>query len=475
MKKLLCILLSTILVATLLAGCNSGSANDNQSGGTTAAETNTTTTTESATETTTDTTGDTGGELNELNIAIFEGGFGPDFWNQIAELFEADNPGTKVNVQISPNIAEVVRPQIVAGNSPDFVNFSAGAVDGLMATMIKDNALLDLTDVVNGPQWDSDTPLKDKIIPGFLESNECAPYGNGKVYLVPGAYGPMGPIYDRNLFQEMGWSVPVTWDEYFELGDKAKAEGIALQAIQSNALGYWESVLLPALASALGSDFDKVLNFTPGIWSDPRAIAVLEQFEKMYTGDYLLAGTMGLNHTQSQTYQMLGEALFIPCGTWMEGEMADSPRRDGYQFGITPTPVLSAGDTRYVAAYTETFSIPAGAANPELAKVFLRYMYTDKIIELYAQLNGGAVIATTNGQDLAKPYLTEDTYGMYTVFSQPGSAALFIAFEAIPEGSIYNTGDMIFGPTADVLTGRMTALEWAAQMDADYLAIADGN
>lgn len=89
---------------------------------------------------------------------------------------------------------------------------------------------------------------------------------------------------------------------------------------------------------------------------------------KIGTDGYLMDGTVALNHTQSQTDMMMNKALFIPNGNWMEGEMADAPRADGFEFGLTCAPVLDDGETRYVMSSVEQFEIPANAKNPELAK-----------------------------------------------------------------------------------------------------------
>ena len=60
-------------------------------------------------------------EEQELNIAIFQGGYGDAYWNQMVELFEESHEGVKVNMTISPTIGDIIRPQIVAGNVPDFI------------------------------------------------------------------------------------------------------------------------------------------------------------------------------------------------------------------------------------------------------------------------------------------------------------------------------------------------------------------
>ena len=89
-------------------------------------------------------------EEQELNIAIFQGGYGDAYWNQMVELFEESHEGVKVNMTISPTIGDIIRPQIVAGNAPDFICLNDGGEDGVILSLIKDHALLNLDDVFDG-------------------------------------------------------------------------------------------------------------------------------------------------------------------------------------------------------------------------------------------------------------------------------------------------------------------------------------
>jgi N-acetylglucosamine transport system substrate-binding protein len=471
MKKLISILLATALV---LAGCG-GKENPPASAGSdgnvssTASENNATAPEGTGSE-------NAGGNgAGEISLAIFEGGYGPDFWNEVTKMFEADT-GIKVNMQISPTIGDTIMPQIVAGDVPDFTNIQVNDASGIVATMIAERALMNLNEVFDGPQFDSSDPLRNKIVPGFLDSLACAPYADGNIFLAPESGAPMGLIYNKTLFDEKGWSIPVTWDDFFALGDKAKEEGIALFTYQGLHPGYWDGVLPSALKSALGDDFEKVLNYVPGIWTDSRTLAVLENFEKIYTGGYLLKGTPGLTHTEAQAAQMMNEALFIPCGVWMEDEMSDADRAPGYSFAMAPGPVLNAGDIRYVAAYFGQFSIPANAPNPENAKIFLRYLYTDKVVELFTRHCGGNVMVTANAMDLSMPFLAPGQVDMLRAYAQPGAAALIDgnAFAAPPEGTTIVVKDEIYNPITEVMLGNMTAHEWAENMDKAYQDMAEG-
>ena len=92
-------------------------------------------------------------EEQELNIAIFQGGYGDAYWNQMVELFEESHEGVKVNMTISPTIGDIIRPQIVAGNVPDFICLNDGGEDGVILSLIKEHALLNLNDVFDGENY----------------------------------------------------------------------------------------------------------------------------------------------------------------------------------------------------------------------------------------------------------------------------------------------------------------------------------
>lgn len=115
-------------------------------------------------------------EEQELNIAIFQGGYGDAYWNQMVELFEESHEGVKVNMTISPTIGDIIRPQIVAGNAPDFICLNDGGEDGVILSLIKDHALLNLDDVFDGENYAGTGTLRDDITDGILSSTKCASY-----------------------------------------------------------------------------------------------------------------------------------------------------------------------------------------------------------------------------------------------------------------------------------------------------------
>ncbi len=179
------------MAATCLAGCGSAASSSAAASSEAASSEATSAATSEAS------TGEKTFENNELNIAVFEGGYGSAYWDEIIKRFEDAYPGVTVNMQISPKIGDIIRPQIVAGNVPDFISMNDNDSTGLISSMVKEHALMDLSDVFEEGGIDDDTPLKDQVIDGLLDSAKCSPYGDGKIYIAPFDASPMGLVYNK--------------------------------------------------------------------------------------------------------------------------------------------------------------------------------------------------------------------------------------------------------------------------------------
>ncbi len=349
-------------------------------------------------------------EEQVLEIAVFEGGYGRAYWDAAAKAFEEANPGVTVNITANPEIGEIIRPNILSGNAPDFIYLASNNASGVATALIKDKALADLTDVME--------EVKDKILPGFLETSNCQPYGDGKIYLAPMYYSSMGLWYNKTFFEENNLEPATTWEEFFALGDKAKELGRALFTYQGLVPAYLESLVTPAIATSAGLEgMEKCAAYEEGAWKNEGIRQVLENIARIGSDGYLMDGTVALDHTQSQSEWLAGKALFIPCGSWIEGEMADAPREKGFEYGFCAPPVLNAEADKYVFSSIEEMYIPAAAKNVELAKKFLIFQYSDEMIQLNAELAKG-VPPVVGAADYLKEYVSDAVYESYMVYEE---------------------------------------------------------
>lgn len=464
-RKSIALLLAIVMCVTLFAGCASKTteAGDTPTEGTTQNDQNTAAEGTAPTGETTPAPAEEGEEASKfagktLKLALFEGGYGMDCWNETVEAFKKYYPDVTIEVQHNPQIADVIRPQMIAGDYPD-IYYSNGDSDELYQTLRSEKQLWDMTDwYKNTPSWDDESiTVYDQVIDGLLESKACQPYRDGRIYAAPFALTSRGAVYNKTLWENNGWEFPDTWDELFTILDEAKEKGIAgWTYAAANAPDYIQNIFIPSLASAIG--VNRALDFVDydeTVLEEPAFRELLEVYAKL--GDYLLEGTLGLNHTESQAEFMQDKCLFIPNGDWISSEMADAPRTDGFVWGMAAPPVLEAGQTHYSRSSPSAVSVPANAAEPELAVEFLRFLYSKEGVEIWAR-TASQLIPVKGAAEIAAPYLEEGFASMHEELDNSASA---FAYTWTPvENSKVNINDVIYKTYADVVTGNLTVDDW---------------
>lgn len=397
----------------------------------------------------------------ELNIAVFEGGYGNAYWVEVIKRFEADYPGVKVNMTSNPKIMDIIKPKIVSGNPPDMIYAPMSDQTGTINSLIKEKALEPLNDVFDGNALDQEKPIKDIMTDGILDYAQ--PHNDGNIYYAPYYMSSMGLWYNKDFFEKKELKAPETWEEFYALNDVAKKEGRSLFTYQGIYPTYLESVLWPAIASAGGVEaMESVLNYEQDAVKSDAVRQAFGVFETIAQKDYLMPGTVALNHTQAQVDFMQGKAMFVPNGNWFEGEMKDSPREEGFEFGFLPIPTFTKDQDRYAAVSFEALFVPKKAKNIELAKEFIRYQYQEDIVKLNAEKSTG-VLAVKNGAELAKEFIPKSVYESMKVFDN-GIKPLIFQWKVTPKTEIM-INDEMFKPLSNVMNKQMSVDEWIDRVD----------
>ena len=400
----------------------------------------------------------------ELQIAVFEGGYGKEYWDAVCDEFEKENPDIEIVMQSNAEIGDIIRPMIIAGNPPDFVYLPSNNISGVTSALIKDRALADITDVMDG--------IRDKLLPGFLETRTCQPYDDGKIYLAPMYYSAMGMWYNMDFFEKNNLKVPETWDEFFALGKDEKTKGRALFTYQGIYPAYMESMILSSIASSGGvKAMDDCLDYVEGAWRNENVRKVLENIAKIGTQGYLLEGSLFMDHTQAQAEWLKGKALFIPAGAWIENEMANTPREEGFRFGFAAAPVMEQDSERYIYTRIEEMYIPAAAKNIDAAKKFLAFQYSDIEIDLNDKYAPG-VPPVKEAAEKIKAYSSQAVYESYRIFEKGykpymGNFSGVVGTNIVPRDSFY-------GKIGEVLSGAMSVEEWIEYMEEIGDQVRDG-
>ena len=401
-------------------------------------------------------------EGTTLSVAAIETAYGSEIWQEVTAAF-TELTGIQVDLVTDKNLEDVISAPMKAGDFPDVVHLATGRPAALTETLIKENMLEDITDVLSMTVPGEDKLVSEKIVPGFTESSLTNPYGDGKTYLAPMFYSPCGLFYNAGLFEEKGWEVPETWDEMWALGDTAAAEGIALFAYPTT--GYFDSLFYALLYECGGAEFfNQATSYAEGIWDTEEAKTALDIIAKLasYTEKSVPSNANNDNFTKNQQLILDNKALFMPNGNWVIGEMADAPRAEGFKWGFTALPAVTEGGDRYSYTYFEQLWIPSEAVNKDAAKQFVAFMYSDVAAEIFAKedvdggLIGGAALKAEEGDN--KIY--------YSIYDNGAKAALG-SFAATDPVEGVNFGDTVFGTINSLVSGDKTEEQWIEQIKTD--------
>lgn len=423
-----------------------------------------------------------------LRISAVELGYGVDWLKAVVAEFEKETGYTvelTSKVGSLGSAALVTELESMASDSDiimsKFPNFAKYAHEGKVAGANGTNydcILADVSDVWNAAVDEgSDTTIAQK-----MDSEYEAFYNmDGKYYGVPWAGGVFGIVRNVDVWNTLGLAeedVPLTTDAMFALCDEIK--DTVSPFIFSKNQSYYEGFVPVWMAQYEGvQGYKQFLNgvdpdgsVTEYVYTYDGALEAMKVLEKLLDQENEYHSEMStLDFTLMQGQFLSGSALFCVNGTWLEREMQQNYAEanidyirtpvissiinkldtvkddaqltevikyiDAVDAGETPEKPAGVSDTD-IAIVTEArhYSyvcggmdhqavIPAYSDNVELAKEFLKFMYSDKGLNIYYKSMNGVMLP-------ANPVNEFDTEGV--------SISGFIASsnEAIAKGYAVN-------------------------------------
>ncbi len=388
---------------------------------------------------------------------FFSGGFGHDYIQFAADLFAKVHPGSQVTVEPIQGVAEKLRPRFVGGNPPDVIdNSGAGNLD--FGALVSEGQLLDLAPLMAALALD--TPGKTvagTLFPGSQDGGVV----DGVQYALNIAYSVAGIWYSSTLFKDKGWIYPKTWPQMLDMCETIKSSGIAPWAYQGKYPGYMIFGLLSGMIYKKGGVQPMIAidNLADNAWRHDAVIKSIQEMYQLAENDYIMEGTEGLNHTESQAEWLKGNAAFIPCGIWLENEMKDMIP-DNFDMVIDQAP----GEGNACRAEGgEPFIVPSKAKNTLAGLEYLRCIISKESSKYFA-VNVSAMMPVFGGTE----GVTIST-GMQSAVAMAEVCAGNV-FPGMRYGGWYSDlGKEVNAKMGDLLTKRITPNEFieAAQAMAD--------
>ena len=137
-----------------------------------------------------------------------------DFFDALEEKFNETHDDIELTID-SPNDAmTILKTQLIREDYPDIVGIGG---DVNYSNFLDAELFMDISD------YDGLSTIKQSYL-DTAKALEFVPVeGN---YALPYMANAAGVLYNRDLFEEHGWTIPTTWDEFIALCDEIQAAGI---------------------------------------------------------------------------------------------------------------------------------------------------------------------------------------------------------------------------------------------------------
>ncbi|BCB87073.1 N-acetylglucosamine/diacetylchitobiose ABC transporter substrate-binding protein [Phytohabitans suffuscus] len=400
-----------------------------------------------------------------LEVVVFKGGYGDQYAVEAGTLYKPRFPKADVDHKGIQRVGEVLQPRFISDDPPDVVdNSGAGRLD--LVTLVSSGKLTDLTELLDAPSLDDPSKkVRDTLMPGVVEDGTF----DGKVFVLNYSSVLWGIWYSRSLFARNGWTYPTTWAEMLTLGDEIKKTGVAPWTWQGKFPEYMNDPLVSLAAKAGGHELVRsVDNLEPGVWRSPSMLAAAGAIHQLAVRGHIMPGSEALSHTEAQNAWSKGQAAFIPCGSWLEGEQQQVTPA-GFDMVLGTVPALTGADKlpagAVMAASSESFLVPAKAGNARGGLEYLRILFSRKVARGFAQ------------NSRALPVVTGATDGLTLTSGLASTAQTAEAAGASMFGYRFRTwypplAKALDDATGELLTKRTTPEKWAERVQKAADAVA---
>lgn len=341
-------------------------------------------------------------ESAPLNVAIFNGGYGFEWAKEATAAYTKKYPKSSIQFADTTQISQQYQGQFTSGNPPDFMDDS-GASEINPATLVASNELTDLDDFWSAPAIDDASKKNSDLVTMALQ--EPAIY-NKKHYVLLYALTVYGIWYSSTLFQQKGWKYPQTWSDMLTLCEEIKGTGMAPWTYQG-IYPYYVADLWFQMVGKLGGNeiLLNIDNLKPNAWMNDAVEESVNALYQIQQKGYIMPGTSGLTHIQSQADWLAGKAAFIPDGSWVENEMTtNGVIPSDFEMVVAPTPSVSSDDKipfESISNYAgENLIVPAKGKNAAGGKELCRILLTKDIAGKFTTLTKNLTIVNGAADNL---------------------------------------------------------------------------
>lgn len=294
-------------------------------------------------------------------------------FEKIAERFNATHDDIHLTID-SPNEAmTILKTRFIREDYPDIVGIGG---DINYSNFLDADLFMDISDLAElGMVKQSYLDMEKEL--------EFIPKDG--VYALPYAANAAGILYNKDMFEEHGWEIPDTWDEFIALCEEIQSEGILPLY-----LGYKDTwtCLAPWNALAVGlSDSDTCNQVNLGQTTFAASYrGVAEKMRALL--DYAEPNPYAYSYNDACTAFARGQSAMYPIGSYAIPQIRQvNPTMNIGSFTFPAN--ADKEDNILNSGIDLQFCVMKDCKNKEAVYEVLRFLYEDETIRIYLEDQGG--------------------------------------------------------------------------------------
>ncbi len=343
-------------------------------------------------------------------------------------------------------------------DAPDIYQGNEGySVD---AALVKAGLIVPLDDYAKTYGWESrfGSPATLDVL---RWSNDGTTWTKGPLWGIAQKAEVLGVFYNKAKFQELGLTIPTTFDEFQQTLAKATAGGV--EPIQVGGLDGWPLGHVFMMLQALFEDPHKIADWTfavPGAtFDDPGTQQAAQVMQDWAKKGYFAKGFGGIGQDNAAAKFAKGSGLYFLTGPWENGTFAPM----GSNVGWFPLPGPTAGTpSPTTGALSIPYHISTKSKYPDVAAAYIDFITSSQAADTVA----------SKGDLPAAPLATASV-----VDPASSLAAIIAGFNAKSSGGLLTPyldwatptmGDALFGGLQKLTAGKITPAEFTAEVQKDW-------
>lgn len=249
------------------------------------------------------------GTASNQNVTI-------DYWSEFSQgeplqIWLADafkQFETETGIKVKPtwagrDVITTLRSKLMSGQVPDIVEQSNSE---LTAGLVDNGLAAPLDSYLATKAYNSSQNWIDTFTPNVLNQMK---YKDNKIYVLPRDTYTSGFFYSASLFKKLGLQPPQTWDQFLQVCEALKKQGIAPLAADGNIQFYnfWYFAWLATREVGPDKLYAAAADKTGESWRDPGFLEAAKKLRYLIDHQYLAQGYEGSAYPAGQVNWTLGQ------------------------------------------------------------------------------------------------------------------------------------------------------------------------